>query len=272
MAFKFTDSHISDYYMHGYTVFRSILPPALIGDLRKATDQSREIARAQSGAQVQRLQPVSRFALDQKPFQDFAELPELRNAVSKVLSPRYTYATQAYLGVLLEPAELPWCTMWHRDWRDNNMGMKLAEWDAVRYDFNFFNQLNCALYDDDATWVVPGSHLRRDVPAEVARFPNRPLPGPDLEGKNYEERERLCLEYCQSLPGAVCLHLNAGDFALYRNSIWHIGNYLPYRKRATLHDVVDTPEYSTWRDIVIPQMKVWREQGIAFENPNRSNT
>ncbi len=112
---------------------------------------------------------------------------------------------------------------------------------------NYFNQLNCALYQDNSTWVVPGSHLRGDLPRERAAFPIRPIPDLRLDGMTDEERERACLEYCQSMPGAVCLHLNAGDFALYRNTLWHLGSYVPYGKRATLHDVVDTPEFIEWR-------------------------
>ena len=118
---------------------------------------------------------------------------------------------------------------------------------AAFRDLNLFNQLNCAIHEDHCTWVVPGSHLRGDLPRESARFPNGSMRGPELEGKSYEERERICLEYCESMPGAVCLHLNAGDFALYRNTLWHLGSYVPYTKRATLHDVIDTPEFIEWR-------------------------
>jgi hypothetical protein len=272
MSFTFRDTHISDYHMLGYTVFRGIVPPSLIRDLRRETDRARDIARKQGGPQVQRLQPVSKYDVDQKPFRDFGELPELRDAISRVLSPHHTYATAAHLGVLLEPAEMPWCTAWHRDWRDNNAGMKLSEWVAVRDDVNLFNQVNCALYEDTSTWVVPGSHLRRDLPGEAQRFPDRPIPAPDLNGQTSEERERICLDYCRSLPGAVQLVLDAGDFALYRNTLWHIGNYVPYRKRATLHDAVDTPEYVQWRERVMKQTGERRAAGIGFENPNAEAT
>lgn len=269
MAFKFSDQHIDDYYRNGYTVFRAILPPTLIDDLRRATDQAREIAREKRGRQAQRLQPVSAFDIDPKPFDDFRNLPELRDAVAKVLTPQHIYGTAEMLGVLLEPADLPYCTFWHRDWRDNIGGLHLAEWDAVQNDINFFNQLNCALYEDSSTWVVPGSHLRRDMPGEAARFPQRPILGPDIEGKSPAERERLCYEYCESLPGAKQLFLNAGDFALYRNCLWHLGNYVPYRKRATLHDAVDTPEFKAWRDKVLGQIRERYPDGPPqWENPN----
>lgn len=268
MGFQFSEQHIEAYNSQGYTVFRAILPPSLIDDLRRVTDEARALAHEQYGPQAQRLQPVSAYAIDQQPFDDFRELPELRDAVARVLSPRHTYGTQDILGVLLEPAEQPYCTFWHRDWRDNVSGLKLSDWDAVMRDTNYFNQLNCALYDDNCTWVVPGSHLRRDLPGEAARFPDRPIPGPNLEGKSAAARECLCLEYCQSLPGAVCLHLRAGDFALYRNSLWHIGNYVPYARRATLHDVVDTPEFAAWRDAVLPAAQERREAGFKWENPH----
>ena len=48
------------------------------------------------------------------------------------------------------------------------------------------------------------------------------------------------------MPGAVQLRLSAGDFALYRSSAWHIGNYVPYRKRATIHDFCGTPAWSDY--------------------------
>ena len=60
------------------------------------------------------------------------------------------------------------------------------------------------------------------------------------------EAERAGLEYCRRMPGAVQLNLNAGDLAIYRNVMWHLGNYAPYRKRATLHDTAMTPEYTGW--------------------------
>jgi ectoine hydroxylase-related dioxygenase (phytanoyl-CoA dioxygenase family) len=251
MPFLFSDQHIDEYHTQGYTLFRSILSPSLIADLRRVTDRAREIAREKHGPQAQRLQPVFAYDLDPQPFEEFGELPPLRDAISRVLSPRHTFGTRALLGVLIEPAERPWCTKWHRDWRDNAPGLDVAAWEAVFHDVNYFNQLNCAVYQDSSTWVVPGSHLRDDLPREQAAFPTGSIPAALLEeGTPNEERERACLEYCRRMPGAVCLHLDAGDFALYRNTLWHLGNYVPYSKRATLHDVVDTPEFIAWRQRV----------------------
>jgi hypothetical protein len=246
MPFQLSDQHIDEYHTQGYTVFRANLPPALIADLRRVTDRARLLAREKYGPQAQRLQPVAAYDLDQCPFDEFRALPELREAITALLSEQHTYGSPEILGVLIEPAEQPYCTPWHRDWRDNARGLDRAEWEAVFLDTRLFNQLNVALYEDDCTWVVPGSHLRPDLPRERARFPEDPPRGPELEGESCEERERLCLQYCESMPGAARLRLNAGDCALYRNTLWHLGSYLPYRKRATLHDAVLTPEFQAW--------------------------
>jgi len=150
------------------TGVRTICPPAISGDLRRVTDRAREIARETHGPQAQRLQPGFAHDLDPQPFEDFGALPPLRDAIDRVLSPRHVFGTRALLGVLIEPAEPPWCTKWHRDWRDNAPGLDVAAWETVFHDPNYFNQLNCALYQDSSTWVVPGSHLRDDLPRERA--------------------------------------------------------------------------------------------------------
>ena len=39
---------------------------------------------------------------------------------------------------------------------------------------------------------------------------------------------------------------------MYRNSLWHVGSYVPYVKRATLHDIIDTPAMAEWVDTNVP--------------------
>jgi hypothetical protein len=248
MSNRITGAHSEEYQTQGCTVFRAILPASLIAELRRATDRGRELARERSGPGAQRFQPVASFDIDQKPFEAFRDLPELREAVAGILTPEHTYGNLARTGVLIEPLVLPYCTRWHRDWRDNHPYLDLREWETVFGDVAYFNQTNCALYEDHSFWFVPGSHLRRDVPVESERFPDRPIPAPDLEGLTPVERERRALEYVRRMPGATQLHLEAGDFALYRNSLWHLGNYVPYCRRATIHDYVDSPAYAAWRE------------------------
>jgi hypothetical protein len=275
MAFEFTDQHIKDYHELGFTVFREILPPSLIGDLRRETDKGREIARKRSGEQAQRLQPIVNFPeIDMRPFDDYHHLPPLLDALNALFEEGFgakvdTDATRPNFGVLYEPATLPWCTQWHRDWRDNIKGLSVAAWEKVKLDIRLFNQINCALYDDSCTWVVPGSHLRLDTPGEILRFPERPILGPSIpDGTGAEERETTCLAYTRSMPGAVQAHLHAGDYLLYRNSLWHIGNYVPYRKRATIHDGLFTPEFKAFFEK--PPYNPPQADGSTpdWENPN----
>jgi hypothetical protein len=248
MGFKPSDQHLEEYASLGYTVFRGILPPSLIADLRQATEAGREQARERQGGQTQRFQPIAKFELDERPFEAYRDLPELGEAVRFVLGKTATFGDLNQLGVLLEPAEHSYCTYWHRDWRDNAAYLDYARWREIFADRRYFNQSNCALYEDHSLWVVPGSHLRPDdLERERALFPTRPVPAPNFADLDEAVRERTALEYVTSMPGATQVHLHAGDYALYRNTLWHLGNYVPYARRATLHDFVDTPEFIQFR-------------------------
>ncbi len=251
MAFQFSESHITQYFKDGYTVFRNILPLSLMRDLRREADKGREIAH--NSKVSQRIQPITKYQeLSVKPFEDYVALPILRDALDK-LTANTTVGTfklevaPTDIGVLYEPRPNgAWCTHWHRDWRDNIRALRLSEWDKYMLDWRYFNQTNAPLYDDSCTWVVPGSHLRRDTPAEIARFPDRPLRGVEVFLKadmDMLECETISREYTWSMPGAVQAHLNAGDYMIYRNCLWHTGNYVAYRKRATIHHPMYTPEY-----------------------------
>ena len=81
MAFELSERHIDEFKTRGYTVFRQVVPPSLIRDLRAASDDARRMAREKGGPQVQRLQPVAAYEIDQRPFADFSELPDLVDAV-----------------------------------------------------------------------------------------------------------------------------------------------------------------------------------------------
>ena len=100
--FTLSEKHITDYHTTGCTIFRGIIPTSLISDLRRVSDKAREIARAETGSQTQRLQPVGAFDLDLKPFQDYGELLELNDAIYRVLTPCPPHADTDRLGILLE--------------------------------------------------------------------------------------------------------------------------------------------------------------------------
>ena len=265
---KSSDKHIEEFHRQGFTVFRNIVPAKLIDELRDACDQGVELARAKDGENAQRFQPISAYEINQKPFEEFQNLPEIQDALARIFDFPFEMSGLDVLGVLLEPAKDAWCTQWHRDWRDNISGLDIEVWEAQYRNLQMFNQVNCALYEDSCTWVVPGSHLRLDTAEEVTRFPARPVESPQLEGLSAAQRELACLEYCQSMPGATRLFLNAGDYCLYRNSLWHLGNYIPYRKRATLHDGIMTTAFREYFTTAPKIAAERRDRGILWQNPN----
>jgi hypothetical protein len=250
MAFEYTDRHRTEYITDGFTVLRSVIPASLLADLRWETDKAREIARRTDGPQAQRLQPVYAYdELNPRPFRDFLGLPGMRATVEGVLG--RDHAESDIMGVLLEPERDAWCTHWHRDWAYNAAHVDLDEFFAASRDVRMFNQLNAALYDDHSLWVVPGSHDREDTADERAAFPVVPPPGPSLDAEmGPSERELTCLAYARRMPCAVPVQLFAGDVAFYRACQWHIGNYVPYLRRATLHDGFYCAEDREWQATV----------------------
>lgn len=250
MAFEFSATHINEYHAQGYTVLRDLIPATLLRDLRRVADPGRPIARRLSGGNAQRLQPFQDH-LDRRPFDTLFQLAALHAALFEIFGGLPGSMDGVEVdgnAILYEPGDSPYCMAWHRDYRDLWPGVDLPKWQRMMHDPRMFNQSNAALYDDGALWVVPGSHLRRDTPDEIRRFPVRPIPFPDVGRMTPEEAEYAGRAYCQSMPGAVQAWLNAGDFMIYRNTLWHIGNYVPYMKRATVHGSLMTPEY---RDFVI---------------------
>jgi hypothetical protein len=236
MPFHVTQQHRDELDRDGGTVLRGLLPHALIQDLRRAAEHASAIGRSAHGELAQRLQPISDFQeIDQRPFRDFAELPELQQAISELLSPRHRHGSER-LGLLIEPTE-PFSTAWHRD-AFTFLGDEAFYRDAQDHDL--FWQCNCALWPDRALWVVPGSHGRRNTAAEQAHAAKRP------SGHHAGGWDELTA-YAAGMPGAVAVELEPGDYALYRACQWHTGIYSPSIRRATLHDHVDTEASRAWR-------------------------
>jgi hypothetical protein len=246
LAFRFTAQHHDEYRNDGLTILRGLIPPSLLADLRRETDTAREIARGRHGPQAQRLQPVWSYdGFDHQPFRDFLELSGLRDTVTGILGAEHRPSER--MAVFLEPERDAWCGAWHRDW-GNVPGVDLDEFFSTAANPSMYNQLNAALYDDHSLWVVPCSDHRKDTPAELAAFASYPPEGPALrDDMTAVEREATCTEYARRMPGGVPVLLAAGDVAFYRACIWHIGCYLPYIRRATLHDSFLCYEDRAWQ-------------------------
>jgi hypothetical protein len=272
MPFAFTDAHLTDFYHHGFTVFRGIVPPSLITDLRTAAERVREISARQRGPNVARSPSVGSLAeeLDPQPFRDYVGLPPLVDAVRRVLTPEHDISDLNSLSIFLTHLPGPLCGGWHRDISENDAGIDAEDWKVVSTDPTFFAQINCPLYADSCLWYVPGSAGRPSTAGEIeaAGPPDDGGPpgargrliNPDLVGKSYAEAERLCLEHCERMPGAVNLHLEAGDFTIYRPHGWHNGNYAPHRLRMTLLHTAWSPKSRAWFDR-------WQQRRAAMTKP-----
>ena len=81
-------------------------------------------------------------------------------------------------------------------------------------------QINLTLYEEDALWIVPGSHNRVNTPEENAIF----------EGsKHYSPPS-------QQMPGAMRVQLKAGQAVFYNNNLIHRGYTAEVKvPRRTIH-------------------------------------
>jgi hypothetical protein len=235
LTFHYTEQHRTEYSTDGVTILRGIIPATLLSDLRREAEKARAIARLEHGPRAQRLQPVWPYeGLDLQPFRDFLILPELRATVEEILGTEHRPSDR--MAVFLDPERDAWCTAWHRDW-GNVPGIDLDAYFKCVADLRMFNQLNAALYDDHSLWVVPSSDRRADTDEERAAFASYPPPTPVLDdAMSASEREVACIDYAHRMPGGMPVTLFAGDVAFYRACIWHLGCYIPYTRRATLHD------------------------------------
>jgi len=259
MKFEITEEAIRKYRTEGYHIIPQVIPATLLTDLRREATKARELAYRDHGPQTQRLGFFKDYAdeLDLQPFRDFSTIDGLNEAVQQLTSPQHQVKPAEDSGILFSPQTRPWSTEWHRDWRDHVLDAEFEEhvgdarWKEILEDPDFFNQINCPLYEDTSTWFVPGSHLRvHNTMEEMAVYKStdqKELWDED-KVKTNEELELFCLRYCQAMPGAVQLVLNPGDLALYRNTGWHIGNYVPYRDRMTLHTHAITPAFKEFGD------------------------
>lgn len=252
-----TEEDRQKYREEGYHIIPQVIPPSLLKDLRREGAKAQEIARRIDGPQSQRLSALDTYRdeLDMKVFRDFDEIEGLNEAIQELLTPAHFLQPTADATILFGPRDRPWSTEWHRDFRDHIEEAPWKEhladkWEEISNDFNIWNQVNCPLYEDNSTWYVPGSFKRtHNTKAENELYASttQEILRDEANEQTDEALELFCLNYCQAMPGAVQLVLNPGDFCIYRNIGWHIGNYVPYRKRMTIHTQCDTKDFVDFR-------------------------
>lgn len=261
MPWRFSEQHLTDYHHHHVTVFRGILQPSLVHELRQAGEEVERISYARRGTAVSRSPSLGQLREDLSPtswraFEAYRDDPDVVDAIQRVLSPEHRHGDLTQLCLFLSEQGPPVVQDWHRDLAEGHPGVDDDEFARVKLDPLCFAQINCALYTDVCLWFVPGSAGRPDTQGELtaAGPAYNGLPGrgrilnPELEGLIDAQRERICRDYCEAMPGAVNLLLEAGDLALYRPIAWHTGFYAPHRKRLTLHDTADSPRQQAWHE------------------------
>ena len=209
MKFEITEHDIQKYRTDGYHIIPQVIPASLLTDLRREATKARELAYRVHGPQTQRLGFFKDYAdeLDLTPFKNFTTIDGLNEAVQRLTSSHHQVKPAEDSGILFSPQERPWSTEWHRDWRDHVLDAEFQEhvgdarWKEILEDGDFFNQINCPLYEDTSTWYVPGSHLRvHNTDEEMAVYlstTQEALMDEDNQ-KTDEELELTCLRYCQS--------------------------------------------------------------------------
>ncbi len=162
-------------------------------------------------------------------FVEFLNLPVLSRTAESAFGT--TNLSFAGLAVLLGRNVNSLCK-WHRDFNDAD-----PEIDALLSNPRMLMQFNCAVFDDPALWVVPGSHnrpTRADERDFAAKLESLEFTGP------FEPALKFTPDPLGGMPGAKHVPLKAGDCLLYNPILWHSAEYRPEWRRATLH--------GGWRD------------------------
>lgn len=160
----------------------------------------------------------------QRSFLEFLNLPNLASAVSAILTCEPSFSGLA----VLTGASKPTLCGWHRDFYDDHPETPLL----IKNHFNHSIQYNCALYEDQCLWIIPGSHKRETSKKEIEYLKSIQ----HIDNK-YQEKNQVkkYLEVLSNMPNAINVKLEPGDCVLYNFLLWHAAMYLPEQKRATLH-------------------------------------
>jgi hypothetical protein len=218
-----------DYHQNGYVLIRSGSPADL---LKRLQDDFAPLlaARDAGGTSLDwRHQTILEPRHFRRSFVEFLDLPALNRTAEQIIgTPEISFSG---LAVLLGRAAHSICK-WHRDFGDTD-----PEIDALLADPTMMIQFNCAVFDDPALWVVPGSHRRPSKAEETAfadQFQSLDFTGP------FEPAKKIASDPLGGMPGSMHVPLRAGDCLLYNPIIWHAAEYRPEWRRATLH--------GGWRD------------------------
>ncbi|MCJ8332604.1 MAG: phytanoyl-CoA dioxygenase family protein [Lentisphaeria bacterium] len=213
----------ADYIKNGYVIIEGAINETILAGLREAVEIIyKEIEEGKLTGF--RHQTVLKPDVFHRAYIDFLNIEVYNEAIRDILDDNDpSFSGQA---CLIGSREHQICG-WHRDFRDTDPD--LPELHKIP---NNCVQTNCAIYDDESLWIVPGSHVRLGSQEESDHMAKcKGLGFIDLWEK-FQARDESALS---GMPGSMQVKLKAGDCLLYNPLMWHAAEYKPEVKRATLH-------------------------------------
>ena len=216
----------------GYLVLREVIPPEALAALRESyelmVNRQREIWKQERSPNdppegVWETSPQPRLHLGRDPLA--AQVDEKTASAVEIWTHENTQQVSSELigtedaGVtemmlMCNPVKDCGPAAWHRDHHPIDTAPLQGYIDDIVETGPRYVQWNLSLYDDDVLWVLPGSHLRVNTPAE---------------------NQQLLADPKVPLPGAVQTHLNAGDGVVYILPVLHWGSNYSRKTRRTIH-------------------------------------
>ncbi|QRV85508.1 phytanoyl-CoA dioxygenase [Ceratobasidium sp. AG-Ba] len=201
------------------------------------------------------VQHVMHPALGEPAFVRWLGSDALVGAAGSLLECREDEIQMELFNVLINPERHKFALRWHRDDVPETASLD-EEIERLKTNFHGVSSLS-ALYDDACLYVVPGSHREPRTPEQRALSSTQDAPPDPL-----------------TMPGAICVRLQAGDTVFYQNNILHTAVYHPEIKRATLHANFGDIRGGNRRARMILQHKVdWvRDESFVatFQNTERN--
>ena len=208
----------------GVIIVRGVLPANLAAALAEVTEQVRERQERTPG--MLREQSL----LDACPHSDLL-VEFLNNSPLNVVAEAVIGHDDVFnggLAALLGAREQDEALRWHRDFDEGH-----REFDALLKDPGSSVQFNVPLFDDDALWVVPGTHVRRCNAGERRHRERWDGIAPVFQRAVVNSSDAN--ELLARMPGAVQVRLSRGDAALYSPQTLHAALYRGGVLRTTLH-------------------------------------
>jgi hypothetical protein len=246
-----TQSEIESFLQKGYVIRRGVLSQADLEKYRAAVDRILHKCRVERAHSYVRyidgekddiwgVNHIFHPSIRERDLVESLGNPQILDVIEDLIGDRVRY----HLCTLLVSSERkPYHINWHRDtnFKDGEvpLGQLLAR-------LKSHVQLNGALYDDGALYIVPGSHRRELTDAERAVIRNSPK---------------------GDMPNQMAVELAPGDIVFYNANLLHKGYNRSGAKRQTLHyAIVAAPPEGSPPNPDSPTSQGWLNEPTFLES------